>query len=174
MVSNCPTCHYGVKLSEVSNGPRIIFGIFGRSCFWDGGSCAVRGAVDPVDVPAVRLPGLSPCCPVQEGPPLLPVLQVSPSQLFTNWSSPKSGSRRGWTAAGSASRRSWTHRTRRWRRWSGWSDCRASTGQEAAQSWSFYQADSSMRPSAGHRKISEQQQQKKTTTTENNNNKKQH
>ena len=69
----------------------------------------------------------------------------------------KSGSRRGWTAAGSASRRSWTHRTRRWRRWSGWSDCRASTGQEAAQSSSFYQADSSMRPSAGHKK--------RTTTT---------
>ena len=62
---------------------------------------------------------------------------------------PKSGSRRGWTAAGSASRRSWTHRTRRWRRWWGWSDCRASTGQEAAQSSSFYPADSSMRLSAG-------------------------
>ena len=68
--------------------PFGIFGIFGRSCFWDGGSCAVRGPVDPVDVPAVRLPGLSPCCPVQEGPPLLPVLQVSPSQLSPNWSSP--------------------------------------------------------------------------------------
>ena len=59
-----------------------------RGSFWLPWSCAVRGPVDPVDVPAVRLPGLSPCCPVQEGPPLLPVLQVSPSQLFPNWSSP--------------------------------------------------------------------------------------
>ena len=59
-----------------------------RGSFWLPWSCAVRGPVDPVDVPAVRLPGLSPCCPVQEGPPLLPVLQVSPSQLSPNWSSP--------------------------------------------------------------------------------------
>ena len=82
---------------------------------------------------------------------------------------PKSGSRRGWTAAGSASRRSWTHRTRRWRRWSGWSDCRASTGQEAAQSSSFYPADFSMRPSAGHKKTNDNNNNKNN----NNNNRKQ-
>ena len=46
---------------------------------WPG---AVRGPVDPVDLPPVPLPCLPPSCPVQEGTPLLPLLQVSPPQRY--------------------------------------------------------------------------------------------
>ena len=47
---------------------------------WSG---AVRGLVGAVDVPPVPLPGLPPGLPVQEGTPLLPLMQVSPKSIST-------------------------------------------------------------------------------------------
>ena len=52
---------------------------------WPG---AVRGPVDPVDLPAVPFPGLPPSRPVQEGTPLLPVMQVSPTIISISIFSP--------------------------------------------------------------------------------------
>ena len=53
---------------------------------WPG---AVRGPVDPVDLPAVPFPGLPPSRPVQEGTPLLLVMQVSPTIISISIFSPK-------------------------------------------------------------------------------------
>ena len=54
---------------------------------WPG---AIRGPVEPVDLPAMPLPRLPPSCPVQEGTPLLPVMQVSPKIIsLSNLFSPK-------------------------------------------------------------------------------------